>query len=76
MSRIKSRNNVAIEQAVLAIARAHTRVPAFDLVRAKELAAKIDGVLVAERTAECVVALCIALLRGLGVSRSDLAARF
>lgn len=68
MGRIRSRNNIAIEQSIMAVARAHARLPGVDLVRAKELAAKIDGPMGPYMTAECTIALCIQLLRTLGVA--------
>jgi len=66
--RVRSANNLAIEAAILAVARAHARLPGVDVTRAKALAARIDGVMAGAMTAECVVALVIQLLRAIGVT--------
>ena len=67
-ARVRSANNVAIEAAVLAIARAHVRLPGVDVARVKHLAVEIDRALTGHMTAECTVALCIQLLRSIGVA--------
>lgn len=64
--RIKSANNIAIEQGILAVAKAHARTPGFSIAKAKETATQIDRAVTGVRTAEVVVALCINLLRGIG----------
>lgn len=76
MARIKSANNLAIEQAILAIGRAHIRIPRIDPLRAKELAVKIDGQMASYKTGECTIALCIQLLRTLGVEAPADLSRF
>lgn len=67
---LRSRNNVTILQAIAAIARAQIRMPGFDHTRAKDAAVKVDAVLADTRGMECVVALCIVLLKALGYDRT------
>lgn len=64
---LHSRSNVAITKGLIAIARAYARMPGFDRTIAKEIAHKIEPVIHEHRNAECVVALVMLLLKGLGV---------
>ena len=64
----RSKHNAAAIDAIHAIAHAHAKLPGFDVTRAKALAVQIDTVMAGVMTAECTVALCVQLLRTLGVA--------
>jgi len=68
--RVRSANNLHIEEAILAVGRAHARMPGVNPAHVLELAARIDGVMAGAMTAECVVALVVQLLRAIGVTDS------
>ena len=60
--------NQRVIDAIVAAARARSRTPEFSWPIAKQLAEQIDHVMLGTRGAECTVALCIQLLRTLGVA--------
>lgn len=64
----QSKQNARAIQAIIAVARAHTRLPGFEMTKAKDIARKIDAVVVQDRTMETTVALCLLLLRAIGVA--------
>lgn len=64
----RTRNNATIVQAVVAVARAHARIPGVDYTRSIELARKLDVQLAGHINGECVIALSVQLLRALGVA--------
>lgn len=64
---LKTKNNVAAAQSILAIARAYAMMPGADRARSAELAEKIDRVLAEGRQMDGFVALAIVMLKQLGV---------
>lgn len=64
--KVKSPNNVSIEQAILAVGRAQSRMPGFELPRAMDTATQIDALLREKRTMEATFAVCVTLLRLIG----------
>lgn len=53
---------------IVAIARAHCTMPGFDIARAVELATRLETAIDGARTMETVYALCMLLLKGIGVA--------
>jgi hypothetical protein len=64
----RSAHNRRAIDAVIAIGRAHARLPGFDRPRALALVGKLDAAMDGVRTMECIVALVMQLLRALGVN--------
>lgn len=73
---LRTANNLRIEQAIIAAARAHTQMPAFSRAKATELAAQIDATCIGARYADVTVALCIMLLKALGITDAHDLSRF
>jgi hypothetical protein len=66
MPRIASPDNVRIEQAIVAVARAHAHYPGTTPAAVMELVTKIEPVLSPYQGAVCTMALCVLLLKSLG----------
>ena len=64
--RVQSPDNVRIEQAIVAVARAHAHYPGVTPAAVTELATKIEPVLIPYQGAVCTTALCVLLLKALG----------
>jgi len=64
--RVQSPDNVRIEQAIVAVARAYARYPGATPAAAIELAMKVEDVLTGYQGATCTIALCALLLKSLG----------
>jgi hypothetical protein len=63
---IRSARGLAIEQAILACARAAVRAPGFNLTKAKEAAQRIDRALDGTGQMESVMALAVVFLKAIG----------
>jgi hypothetical protein len=63
---LRTRNNVSIEAAITAVAKAHLRYPGVDLQRVTQLALQFDNAAAPYMTAEVTAALCVQLLRAIG----------
>jgi len=72
---LKTPDNVKIERAILAVARAYVHDPQFEMSKALELAARVDAVAQGEVWQHVIVALILVLLKGLGLTPRDAAAR-
>lgn len=69
---LRTKNNVSIEAALTAVARAHLQYPGVDVRRVILIAQHIEHAVRGNLTAEVVAALCVQLLRGIGAGeRSD-----
>lgn len=68
---VKSPNNVAIEQALVAVARAQTLLPGFDRTKAIAIATALELLLAPERTLEGTFATAVVLLRLIGYNARD-----
>lgn len=64
---LKTKNNVAAAQSILAIARAYARMPGADRARAVALAEQLNRVLSEHKQMDGFVALAIVMLQQLGV---------
>ena len=64
---LKTRNNEKIAAAIVAVARAQMRYPGASPIRVIELARKIDPLLAPYMQAECTAALCVLVLKAIGV---------
>lgn len=64
---LKTRNNQTIAAAVSAVARAQMRYPGTSPIRVIELARKIEPTLAPYMHAECTAALCVLVLKAIGV---------
>lgn len=60
-------NNVRIRNTLLALARAHTSAPGFEMSKATGLAHRINALAAEEQTMHVAVALVILLLQAIGV---------
>lgn len=74
--KIRSKGNVGIEQALVAVGRAHAMMPGADLVVAKEIASSIHILAAPYQKAAVIVALVIVLLDGLGFRDAHDMSRF
>lgn len=59
---LKTANNVAIRELLLAVARAHAAMPGYDIGKSKELVAKISPIIDGARRMEAVTALAALLV--------------
>lgn len=64
---LKTKNNVRVASSVVAVARAYARMPEFSYPRAVEIAKQVDTLLADKRQLEATFALCVALLKAIGV---------
>jgi hypothetical protein len=69
-------DNGTIAAGIIAVARAQARMPGFDFAAAKEAAAQIDRALENVRTLEATFAVCIVLLKGIGLTGADDESRY
>lgn len=63
---LRTKNNERVEAAIVAVGKAHMRMPGVNAARVIELATKVDALLAGHMTAECTVAVCVELLRLIG----------
>ena len=73
---LKTVNNVAIRNSLIAVGRAHAQFPGFDMAKATALAHRIDALAREEQGMHVTVALVILLLKAIGVLDAGDMSRF
>lgn len=73
---LKSVNNVAIRNSLIAVGRAQAMLPGFEMSKATALAHRIDALAAEDQSMHVMAALVILLLRAIGVRDAGDVSRF